>query len=424
MKNHATDMPTEFPVRVSGEPTNITIYQEVHKGKPRFVVSYYDAACRRQRRRCASYEKADQLADRLRKTIKTGGWDALILRGNERHAYERSRDWLRRCDKPLDLIVHEYVEAAEILRGLSLLEAARFFAQRQSHQVTPKLVSEIADELVDGLKRKGKSKYYVRDLRVRLGAFAKAHQCPLSSVSGKDVDAYVGKLNGAARYRNNVLEAIGTLISFAKSQGYVHPDHEGIGNVTRYEVRRKEVEVFTPGELEAMLKVANPQVQLALALTSFAGVRGAELGRLDWKDIRFDFGCIRVKAVNAKTGIRRVPPIPENLRAWLMLHRKESGAVVAYKNVYNQYGKVARKAGVTWKRNAHRHGFASYRTALIKNLDQVSLEAGHTKNQLLANYFQVVGEASAKAWFSIFPCNNGQSKTEGEPAPATEPKPK
>jgi integrase len=419
MKKHAAIEPADFPVRVTGEPTNITIYQEAHNGKARFMVSYYDAACSRHRRRCSSYEKADALAEKLKKAIKAGGWDALILRGSEKHAYERCRELLRRCRKPLDFIVHEYVEAIEILKGTSLLEAARFYARRQGHSVTPKPVPQIVEELLEGLTRKGKSKFYLRDLRVRLGAFAKAYRCPLATISGKDIDLYVSKLKGQARYKNNVLQAIGTLISFARRQGYVHPDHEGITNVTKYEVRRKEVQVFTPAELEAMLKVANPQVQLALALTSFAGVRGAELGRLDWKDIKFDFGCIRVKAANAKTGIRRVPPIPDNLRAWLMLHRQDSGPVVAYKNVYNQYPKVATKAAVKWTRNAHRHGFASYRTALIKNFDQVAVEAGHSKEELLSSYFQIVSEQAAKEWFGIFPAEQPKAgtKTDIKPAP-------
>ena len=76
---------------------------------------------------------------------------------------------------------------------------------------------------------------------------------------------------------------------------------------------------------------------------------------------------------------------------------------MSYKNIYNQYPKVAKKAGVKWKRNAHRHGFASYRTALLKNLDQVAIEAGHSKQELLSSYFQVVSEESAKAWFAICP---------------------
>ena len=94
-------------MRVTGEPTNITIYMEPHNGTPRFMVSYYDAACQRHRRRCSNYEKTDALAEKLRKEIKTGGWDVLTLRGSEKHAYERCREWLRRCGKPLDFIVHE-----------------------------------------------------------------------------------------------------------------------------------------------------------------------------------------------------------------------------------------------------------------------------------------------------------------------------
>ena len=56
----------------------------------------------------------------------------LTLRGSEKHASERSCDWLRRCVKPLDMVVHEYFEAAEILKGLNVLEAARTFVQRHS----------------------------------------------------------------------------------------------------------------------------------------------------------------------------------------------------------------------------------------------------------------------------------------------------
>jgi integrase len=222
------------------------------------------------------------------------------------------------------------------------------------------------------------------------------------------MEGYLHSLNGGPRYKNNVLQAIGTLFGFAKKRGYVPRDSEGISGVTKYDVKRKEIEVFTPKELSEMLKVANPEVQLALVLTCFAGVRGAELTRLDWKDIKFDAGFMRVRAASAKTGIRRVPPIPPNLRDWLLPHRKESGPLVKYKNIYNQYAKVAQKAKVQWKRNAHRHGFASYRTALIKNLEQVAIEAGSSKQMLLTNYFQLVSEHEAQAWFSIVPLGTGK----------------
>lgn len=122
----------------------------------------------------------------------------LTLRGSEKHAYERCREWVRRCGRPLYLIVHEYVEAAAILKGMSVIEAARFCAQCQCHAVVPKTVPDIVNELLVHLTRKGKSKFYVRDQRVRLGAFAKAHQCPLNTVSGKNIGLCSSKLKGGS----------------------------------------------------------------------------------------------------------------------------------------------------------------------------------------------------------------------------------
>lgn len=410
MKNGTVIEPAAFPVHLTGEPTNITIFKETHDGKCRFVVSHYDAARMRHRRRCPTYVTADALAEKLKKEVKIAGWDMVAIRGAEKHAYERAKELLRPLNITLDLVAYQYTEATKILQGFSLVEAARDFIQRQSQKFTPKPVPEIVAELLEDRKRTGRSKTYLRDLRTRLKRFGEKFQCPLSSVTTAEIEAYLHSLDGAGRYKNNVLQTIGTLFGFAKKRGYVPRDSEGIGGVTKYDVKRREIEVFTPQEVQEMLNVANPQVQLALVLTCFAGVRGAELGRLDWSDIKFDAGFIRVKAASAKTGIRRVPPIPPNLRAWLLLHRKASGPVVEYKNVYNQYAKVARKANVTWKRNAHRHGFASYRTALVKNLEQVAIEAGNSKQMLLTNYFQLVSKQEAKAWFSIFPPGTPQRK--------------
>jgi integrase len=403
MTNHATSEPTEFPVRVTGEPTNITIYKETHGGETRFVVSYYNAACARQRRRCSNYQKADALAAKLSKEIKKGGWDLLTLRGSEKHSYERAIESLRSCQIPLDIAVYEYVESRKVLNGSGLLEAARAFVQKQDEKIVPKQVSEVASELLEELTCKMKSRWYLRDIRTRLSRFAAVFKCPLQSVASAEIERYIRDLDGKERYKNNVLQAINTLFVYGKKRKYVSRDHRGTSEVSRYEVVSKEIEVYTPAELQTMLGMANPQVQLALALTSFAGIRGGELGRLDWQDIKFEAGFIRVKASVAKTKMRRVPPIPDNLKAWLLLYRQESGPVVPYKNVYNQYLKVAKKAGIDWKRNAPRHSFASYRTALIKNHDQVAMEAGHSKQMLLSNYFQVVSEQDAKAWFAIFP---------------------
>jgi integrase len=66
-----------------------------------------------------------------------------------------------------------------------------------------------------------------------------------------------------------------------------------------------------------------------LTLGAFAGVRHAEIQRLEWKDIRFDDGSIEIRASKAKTASRRLVPILPNLKEWLLKYRQadERGGV-------------------------------------------------------------------------------------------------
>lgn len=64
---------------------------------------------------------------------------------------------------------------------------------------------------------------------------------------------------------------------------------------------------------------------------------------------------------------------------------------------------VGPAAKVKWKRNGLRHSFISYRLAEIKNVHQVSLEAGNSPQMVFAHYRQLVTETQAKEWFEIVP---------------------
>ena len=108
-------------------------------------------------------------------------------------------------------------------------------------------------------------------------------------------------------------------------------------------------------------------------------------------------------AQHAKTGVRRLVPLTDNLRAWLLPHRKREGKVIGYVNLSNQFEKVAKKLRVEWKRNFLRHSFISHRVAVVKNLPQVAMEAGNSVGVIQRDYLKVVTEERGKEWFSIFP---------------------
>lgn len=62
-----------------------------------------------------------------------------------------------------------------------------------------------------------------------------------------------------------------------------------------------------------------------------------------------------------------------------------------------------------WKHNGLRHSFISYRLAVVKDVGQVSLEAGNSPQMVFKHYRQLVRESEAKAWFSIMPSKQAEN---------------
>jgi integrase len=133
------------------------------------------------------------------------------------------------------------------------------------------------------------------------------------------------------------------------------------------------------------------------------GVRAEEVKRLDCSEIKLAKGYIEVPASKAKNKTRRLVPILPNLRAWLQIHLPKKGPVCAFKNLSNQYLKLAAKVGVKWRRNGLRHSYVSYRVADVANIPQVAMESGHTVKMLQTDYLEVVDKEAAVKWFSIYP---------------------
>jgi integrase len=106
-----------------------------------------------------------------------------------------------------------------------------------------------------------------------------------------------------------------TLFAFAKAQRYLPKDHDEIDSVMLAKENVNEIEIFTPKEMAEILTHADKRLIPFLTLRAFAGVRHAEIQRLEWKDIHFDAGIIEIRAAKAKTASRRTVPILKNLRA-------------------------------------------------------------------------------------------------------------
>ena len=357
-----------------------------------------------QRATFDDYDAAKKHANALVKQMGNGGQDMLVLRGPERRAYERANQLLQSSGLDLDGLVTDSLAANKLLDGMGTLkDAANYFAKHRPKALPNITVEAVVAEFIESRKLDEAGKLYLRDLRLRLGHFAKAFRCPISMVSVKDIDRYLARLKVSKRTRYNHRGTIGTLMNYAKEQDYLSPDFQSMKKVGKRPKWAVKVVVFTPEEMAKLLGGASPQQALPLAITAFAGVRAEEVKRLDCSEFKLAKGHIEVPASKAKNKIRRLVPILPNLRAWLQLHLPKKGPVCAFKNLSNQYLKLAAKVGVKWRRNGLRHSYVSYRVADVSNIPQVALESGHTVKMLQTDYLEVVDKETAVKWFSIQP---------------------
>src|SRR4030095_10319692 len=163
--------------------------------------------------------------------------------------------------------------------------------------------------------------------------------------------------------------------------------------------------ILTVNETARLLEAATPDVLPHLAIGLFAGLRRAELERLDWTEIDFESDLIEVKAAKSKTAQRRFVTIQPNLREWLLPLRQHKGNVTP-QNCFRELFEQARTAaGITeWPDNALRHSFASYHLAHFKNAASTALELGHHDSRItFRHYRELVKPKDAERYWKIKP---------------------
>jgi len=385
--------------------SRLRLHKKVGKTYRVYEVADYSSGVRRLRS-FNDHTEARKEAERIARQLSSGEATAALLRNSEAASYGRALELLRPTGTALEVATAHYAKAVEILGGDAVIEAARFYAHHRADQVTRKQVSEVVGELIAAKQSRNKSPRYIADLRWRLNHFAKAFAVDIGSITTADVQRWLDNLKVAAQTAKNGRTVLYTLFSFAESRGYIFKGGnpvEGTESITAD--NGGKIEILTPAEISALLKSASPEFLPIVALGAFAGLRTAEIQRIEWEDIDLSGGWIHVGSDKAKTRSRRLVPILPNLAQWLAPYAKRSGKVwkETVTTWHHQRAATVEASGVAWKPNALRHSFCSYRLADIQNAAQVSLEAGNSPNVIFKHYRELVKPSEAKAWFSISP---------------------
>ena len=383
---------------------------------PQFDVADYSTG-RRKFISFAHEKKARAKAGEIAEKLAKGEREALTLTNRDRSAYLRALELLKPTQTPLEVAAAHFAEAHHRLGGRALLEAVNFFVRHHPLETPRKTVFEVYEEMLKAKREEGLSDRYLDDLESRLGRFAADFQCDVGGILGNQIREWLQALPVGNRTKNNFRLAVHTLFNFAKTRRYLPKDWEEMDSVPTWKEKAEAVEIFTPEEMTTLFALADRRMIPFLTIGAFAGLRSAEMERLNWSKVNLTTGYITVDADIAKTNSRRMVPIPPNLKKWLEPLAKTQGPVVELANVANAIKRLVdatqphdpahpeKKAApaVTWRHNGLRHSFCSYRLASVKNIAQVALEAGNSPAMIREHYMELVTEAEANRWFSIEP---------------------
>lgn len=288
--------------------------------------------------------------------------------------------------------------------GKSLDDAVDHYLRHLEATLRSCSVAGAVETFLSDKAKDGKGDRYLIELRSRLGRFVQDFgNRVIAEIQTIEVDDWLRGLRVAPLTRNNYRRVLGTFFAYALVRRYCAENP--VLQTAKAKVKSTPTMVLTPEETERLLAVASPEIVPVIAIGAFAGLRPAEISRLDWKEIRLERGYIEVTAAKSKTASRRLVNILPNLREWLQTANNRSGAV-SPPNTRKLTDAARIRAGLDeWPSNALRHGYGSYHLAEFQNAATLALEMGHTTTTtLFVHYREVVTpEAAARYWRIVPP---------------------
>ena len=371
-------------------------------------------------------------------------------RANQRKMTKRSE---KRGDSVVTLSRLSPAERAAIAQAIetirkaggrveALADAAESFA---SIQLTgaKKTVAEIVAEHIALLEKTARPAT-VRDRRWNLESFVARYSGELAgAITPTMIDDWTMELPNqptqAARWR-----AVRALFNYAVKRGYMDEPPTKRATAIASQIP-DEISVLSPAEAQEIMRRAlqmEPRLVPYLAIGIFAGLRPEnELGRLDWSNINLKPKSrkIIVEGKHAKRRKKRAVPISDNLAAWLetVPEAERTGKIYYYRRALRrvlgqeQKARAKRRAEVVaraekrkgrkyfgpmpaakpeievmrWGQDIMRHSYASYRQAMIQNINQLCEEMGNTPHIARAHYLDPPDAEEAAKFWAITPAS-------------------
>ena len=410
-----------FPVTIRHRTGKAKIYAS--SGKFAYYRLAYTTAGKRRMQTFTNYSDAKTAAERIVRELANGSQAAALNVTQSRDAiaaFERLQGFFQASGRRISLLaaVSEFVEASGKLGGRTMSEAVEGYV-RTIATVKRKDISAAVEEFIqineprtratNGQRAQLSAKYFY-NLSIQLRRFATTFpNTALCDLTKQHLDAFASSLeNFSAKSRNHHRTAVRQFLQWAVRKDYLPVTHRlGETDGLRPEhANTATVSFYTPRELAALLSNADDTLRPLIAFGGLAGLRTAELLRLDWADVWRVPKHIEITAGKSKTRQRRLVEICPALAAWLEPYRAHEigkfwqGEETSFQEHFNELCETAK---VSRKTNGLRHSFCSFHFALHVNENQTAQQAGNSPAMIHAHYKGLATKAEAKKWFGVLP---------------------
>jgi len=242
----------------------------------------------------------------------------------------------------------------------------------------------------------------------------------LSVLTLRDVERYVFREGWSKRTQWNALSYLRTFLRWCQRRDLVS---RNVADLLAEEVEKpqSELEILSPDEMALLLKITrrDPLMRVFIVLGGFAGLRSAEIMRIDWADIKTVDGEIHVRrgVIKKTRGMRERfvvinatcakwlpksgagPVVPHTLRAF---QRRVEAFLARLRAEVGEDPVGGAKRWQRWPQNCLRHSFASYLLAIRQDAGYVAYQMGHTSaNMVYQTYARAVRVQEAKRWWEL-----------------------
>ncbi len=378
----------------------------------------------RVRKQHDSLEAAKAWAEQQNDSLARIGSGYLELKENERAQAVSALQMASEAKLPLTDLIQFAIAAVKIVGSPErLVDAARYWKERKGN-IKPMLVTDAIAELLKAKTQDGVSAVHHKDLRLRLenGFSEKFGLHNVSDLDAQQIDTWLRGLDVGKRSRVNYRRVVLTFIRFCERRGWLARGAVDGTMIDSPKVKSNgAIEIFKPEELRLLLEQSSDKLRPYFVLGGLCGLRTAESLRIDWTEIDFKRNTITVEADKAKTASRRIVPLCDAAREWLLPLKQSSGRVLPYYHVAKEVNRFllklnrddtekgkaktgsAKKEEFVWRQNALRHTYISARMAIVKDAAKVALECGNSPAMIFSNYRELMHDEVAAEWFAIKP---------------------